>query len=118
MQQIVISGSRHQPWTGIPGLVFPGPPGHGLAMRCLYEAETVIDACLVRDYLESESFAAIVVGDALSGSFGMMPGLVRVLVPEADWPAATAALADWLDTLNPPIPGRLLPWPELNPGIA
>lgn len=87
-------------------------------MRCLYEAETVIDACLVRDFLVSESVPAIVVGDALSGSFGMMPGLVRVLVPEADWPAASAALASWLATLHPPIPGRLLPWPELNPRLA
>lgn len=87
-------------------------------MRCLYEAETIIDACLVRDFLVSEGVPAVVVGDALSGSFGMMPGLIRVLVPETDWPEAGSKLAEWLDSLNPPIPGRLLPWADWNPSPA
>jgi hypothetical protein len=53
-------------------------------MRCVYEAENLVDAQLVRDALEAGGIPAFVSGAHLAGAVGELPalGLMRVLVPE------------------------------------
>lgn len=87
-------------------------------MRAIYEAESVIDACLVRDYLLDAGIHAEVVGHDLSGSFGLILGLVRVLVAAPEWHAADRQLQAFLPLADPPLPGRLLDWPDALPQPA
>ncbi len=61
-------------------------------MRCVYVAENVIDAHLVRDQLMEGGIPAEIHGEALSGGFGLLPGYVSVWVPEANASAADEAL--------------------------
>jgi hypothetical protein len=51
-------------------------------MRCVYVAENVIDAHLVRDRLCDDGIPAEIHGEDLIGSFGLLPGYVSVWVPE------------------------------------
>jgi len=87
-------------------------------MRAIYEAESVIDACLVRDFLLDAGIHAEVVGQDLSGSFGLMPGLVRVLVAAPEWREAERQLQGFLPLVDPPLPGRKLDWSDPLPQPA
>jgi hypothetical protein len=51
-------------------------------MRCVYVAENIIDAHLVRDRLCDDGIPAEIHGEDLTGSFGLLPGYVSVWVPE------------------------------------
>lgn len=51
-------------------------------MRCVYVAENLIDAHLVRDRLCDDGIPAEIHGADLTGSFGLLPGYVSVWVPE------------------------------------
>ena len=51
-------------------------------MRCVYVAENLIDAHLVRDRLCDDGIPAEIHGEDLTGSFGLLPGYVSVWVPE------------------------------------
>lgn len=84
-------------------------------MRAIYEAESIIDACLVRDLLRDGGIHAEVFGGDLSGSFGLILGLVRVMVASPQWPEADALLRDALPRHEPPLPGRLLDPPDALP---
>ena len=87
-------------------------------MRAIYEAESVVDACLVRDWLRDQGILAEVFGDELSGSFGLILGLVRVAVASPQWPEADAMLRTHLLPSEPPLPGRLLGGPDTLPAFA
>ncbi len=52
-------------------------------MRCVYVAENLIDAHLVRDRLCDDGIPAEIHGEELIGSFGLLPGYVSVWVPES-----------------------------------
>ncbi|HWT14205.1 MAG TPA: DUF2007 domain-containing protein, partial [Patescibacteria group bacterium] len=51
-------------------------------MRCVYVAENLIDAHLVRDRLCDDGIPAEIHGENLTGGFGLLPGYVSVWVPE------------------------------------
>jgi len=57
-------------------------------MRCIYVAENLIDAHLVRDRLCDDGIPAEIHGEDLTGSFGLLPGYVSVWVPEVQCPDA------------------------------
>jgi len=61
-------------------------------MRCVYVAENLIDAHLVRDSLVDGGISAEIHGEDLTGSFGLLPGYVSVWVPEAQSIDADSAL--------------------------
>ncbi len=67
-------------------------------MRCVYVAENLIDAHLVRDQLVDGGISAEIHGEDLTGSFGLLPGYVSVWVPEAQATDADSAL----EQLRPP----------------
>lgn len=56
-------------------------------MRTVYEADTIIDAHLVKHALEAEGIPAYVRGESLTGGIGELGvfGLVAVMVPEDAW---------------------------------
>lgn len=64
-------------------------------MRSVYQAESLIDAQLVKDALEAEGIPAFVIGAGLTGAMGELPvsGLVDVRVPDSAWPAARSIAA-------------------------
>lgn len=77
----------------------------------VYEADTSIDAHLLRGLLEQRGIPVHIVGEALEGGVGELPagGLVAVLVPDDCWEAALevvdafeANLADPAATDDPP----------------
>ncbi|MGE4069713.1 MAG: DUF2007 domain-containing protein [Lysobacterales bacterium] len=70
-------------------------------MRSVYQAETIIDAQLVKDALEAVGIPAFVTGAALIGAVGELPvmGLVGVQVPDSAHAAALPIVAEvdqWL----------------------
>ena len=87
-------------------------------MRAIYEAESVVDAYLVRDWLRDQGILAEVFGDELSGSFGLILGLVRVVVASPQWPEADQLLCTHLARTEPPLPGRFLVDPNGPPLLA
>jgi hypothetical protein len=54
-------------------------------MRIVYRAQSLIDAHLVKDALESAEVPAFIAGEYLTGGVGQLPALdyVAVLVPES-----------------------------------
>ena len=54
-------------------------------MRIIYRAQSLIDAHLVKDALESADVPAFISGEYLTGAVGQLPALdyVAVLVPES-----------------------------------
>lgn len=54
-------------------------------MRIIYRAQSLIDAHLVKDALESAEVPAFIAGEYLTGGVGQLPALdyVAVLVPES-----------------------------------
>ncbi|HTV86382.1 MAG TPA: DUF2007 domain-containing protein [Dyella sp.] len=54
-------------------------------MRIIYRAQSLIDAHLVKDALESADVPAFIAGEYLTGAVGQLPALdyVAVLVPES-----------------------------------
>jgi hypothetical protein len=59
-------------------------------MRIIYRAQSLIDAHLVKDALESADVPAFISGEYLTGAVGQLPALdyVAVLVPESSVPMA------------------------------
>ncbi|MCB1606449.1 MAG: DUF2007 domain-containing protein [Xanthomonadales bacterium] len=59
-------------------------------MRIVYQAESIIDAHLVRHALEAANITCYVHGEFLSGAIGELPasGLVAVAVDDDVWPQA------------------------------
>ncbi|MBI2397644.1 MAG: DUF2007 domain-containing protein [Xanthomonadales bacterium] len=74
-------------------------------MRCIYVAENLIDAHLVRDRLCDDGIPAEIHGEDLTGSFGLLPGYVSVWVPEIQSPDADQIL-DSFRPAEPDDPGR------------
>lgn len=64
-------------------------------MRSVYQAESPIDAQLVKDALEAKGIPAFVIGAGLIGAIGELPvsGLIEVRVPDSAWPAASVIAA-------------------------
>lgn len=64
-------------------------------MRCIYQADNLIDAHLALHRLQDAGIEAQVLGGYLTGALGELPvmGLVRVVVAEQDAERATACLA-------------------------
>lgn len=64
-------------------------------MRCIYRAENIIDANLVKNALAQAGIDAYVAGEYLTGAAGQLPafGLVSVHVADADVPAAAPLVA-------------------------
>lgn len=64
-------------------------------MRAIYNANTIVDAHLVRHALEAEGIDCHVSGGFLSGGMGELPvsGLVQVWVSDADVEAALGVAA-------------------------
>lgn len=69
--------------------MFYGPGAH---VKPVFDAANLIDAHLVRHALEDAGIPAFIAGEALTGGMGDLPlhGLLRVCVPEAAWPEASA----------------------------
>jgi hypothetical protein len=65
-------------------------------MRIVYRAQTLIDAHLVKDALESRDIPAFISGEYLTGGVGQLPAMdyVAVLVPESSLPAAEAIVRE------------------------
>ena len=59
-------------------------------MRIVYNAESIIDAHLVRHALEDAGIVCYVHGEFLSGGIGELPagGIVAVAVDDDTWPQA------------------------------
>ncbi|MGA9333362.1 MAG: DUF2007 domain-containing protein [Rudaea sp.] len=59
-------------------------------MKIVYEAENIIDANLLKNVLEQEGIPVFISGQYLTGAAGELPpmGLVKVMVPESEWPRA------------------------------
>ncbi len=64
-------------------------------MRCIYRAENIIDANLVKNALAQAGIRSHVAGEYLTGAAGQLPvfGLVSVLVADADEAAAAPVVA-------------------------
>lgn len=64
-------------------------------MRCIYRAENIIDANLVKNALAQAGIPSHVAGEYLTGAAGQLPafGLVSVLVADADEAAAAPVVA-------------------------
>lgn len=73
-------------------------------MRCVYVAENLIDAHLVRDRLCDDGIPAEIHGEDLTGSFGLLPGYVSVWVPETQSLDADQILEDFRP--SEPEPGQ------------
>lgn len=75
-------------------------------MRTLYEASSAVEAHMLIDVLRQQGLTAHLHGEALQGAMGELPaaGLVRLVVDEADYPAARAAIQDWERTQVEPTP--------------
>lgn len=69
-------------------------------MRCIYRAENIIDANLVKNALAQAGIPSHVAGEYLTGAAGQLPafGLVSVLVADVD----EAAAAPWSRRSTPP----------------
>jgi len=65
-------------------------------MRTIYEAESIIDAMLVKHALEHEGIPAFVAGAHLAGAIGELPmqGLIRVQVPDSAEDEASRIVAE------------------------
>jgi hypothetical protein len=67
------------------------------AMKCVYEASNTIEAHLVNNLLISEAIHGRIDGEYLAGGIGELQaiGLIRVMVPEAEYERAMAIIRDW-----------------------
>lgn len=65
-------------------------------MHTVYHAETLIDAHLVKDYLEQAGVPAFIAGEYLTGGVGQLParGLITVGVPDSCVPVAEPLVQD------------------------
>ncbi len=63
-------------------------------MKIVYQAENIVDATLVRDWLVAEELSAFVFGDLLVGGMGGLPaaGLIAVLVADSELEQAEQSL--------------------------
>lgn len=80
-------------------------------MRTVYHAESLFDAQLVKDSLETAGIPAFISGAYLTGGIGQLPArdLVTVMVPDPAVEEATRIIADILPVADPetaPIAGR------------
>ncbi|AWV08112.1 putative signal transducing protein [Marilutibacter maris] len=64
-------------------------------MKVVYEADTLIDAHLVKHALEDAGIPVFLRGEALVGGMGELPlfGVVAVCVPDSAWPEASELVA-------------------------
>ena len=64
-------------------------------MKVVYEADTLIDAHLVKHALEDAGIPVFLRGEALVGGMGELPlfGVVAVCVPDSAWPEANELVA-------------------------
>lgn len=65
-------------------------------MHTVYHAETLIDAHLVKDYLEQAGVPAFIAGEYLTGGVGQLParGFITVGVPDSCVPMAEPLVRD------------------------
>ena len=65
-------------------------------MRIIYRAQSLIDAHLVKDALESADVPAFIAGEYLTGGVGQLPAMdyVAVLVPESSVEAADSVVRE------------------------
>jgi Putative prokaryotic signal transducing protein len=65
-------------------------------MRIIYRAQSLIDAHLVKDALESADVPAFIAGEYLTGGVGQLPAMdyVAVLVPESSVEAAESVVRE------------------------
>lgn len=77
-------------------------------MKTLYEAANGLEAHMVLDLLRQQGIDGQVEGEHLQGAVGALPalGLVRVVVDEADWPAAQRVIEQWNRAQPPDTGGR------------
>lgn len=82
-------------------------------MRTLYEASSAVEAHMLVDVLRQQGLTAHLHGEALQGAMGELPaaGLVRLVVDDADYPAARAAIERWEHTQVDPTPASAAPPP-------
>jgi hypothetical protein len=66
-------------------------------MRSVYEASTGLDAHMILDLLQQQRISGRIEGEYLQGGVGGLQamGLVRVLVPEADYAEAKKIINEW-----------------------
>lgn len=81
-------------------------------MRCVYVAENLIDAHLVRDRLCDDGIPAEIHGEDLTGSFGLLPGYVSVWVPETQSLDADQILEDFRPSETGPVQDTDLSIPD------
>ncbi len=72
-------------------------------MRIVYHAESLFDAQLVKDALETAGIPAFISGAYLTGGIGQLPArdLVTVMVPDPAVEEATRIIADTLPPADP-----------------
>jgi hypothetical protein len=80
-------------------------------MRIVYHAESLFDAQLVKDTLETAGIPAFISGAYLTGGIGQLPArdLVTVMVPDPAVEEAARIVADILPLAEPetaPVTGR------------
>jgi Putative prokaryotic signal transducing protein len=91
-------------------------------MRVVYQAESIIDANLVKNALEHEGIVAFVSGQYLTGGMGELPvaGLVSVMVSEVEveraLPIVAAINAALAESPAEDAAGEWSPDPGLAPG--
>jgi Putative prokaryotic signal transducing protein len=66
-------------------------------MRSVYEASSGLDAHMIMNLLEQQRITARIEGEYLQGGIGAIQamGLVRVVVPEADYAEARKIINEW-----------------------
>ncbi|HUW00627.1 MAG TPA: DUF2007 domain-containing protein [Gallionella sp.] len=71
-------------------------------MKSVYEASTGLDAHMILDLLGQQRIVGRIEGEYLQGGVGGLQamGLVRVLVPEADYEEARRIIHEW-ESLQP-----------------
>jgi len=66
-------------------------------MHCIYQADTALDAYMIRNLLEQQGIEVRLDGEYLPGAGGELPagGLVRVMVSAADSEQARRIIDEW-----------------------
>ncbi|HUW76902.1 MAG TPA: DUF2007 domain-containing protein [Gallionella sp.] len=86
-------------------------------MKSVYEASTGLDAHMILDLLGQQRIVGRIEGEYLQGGVGGLQamGLVRVLVPEADYEEARRIIREW--ELLQPAPDSTAPVSHTTGGI-
>ena len=83
--------------TSIIVMVLPDNRYNKIMMKTVLHALDALEANMIKGLLESEGIESSILGEYLQGGIGELPanGLIRVVVSEEDYEAASAIIENW-----------------------